>query len=207
MVSQLQQWRKEGNCLIVCLDANKDIYNFLGGKSLTNIDGLAMKEVVGEFTCTPVGTTFFQGLKPIDGVWVTADITVCNASIMPAGCGIGYHQLFVINFASSSIIGNTAPKVVRAASQKLNTKIPRVPAEYALILEGKTIQHRLIKTVSKAYTKFRYKHPTLTQQLNIINKELGQYMRYAEKKCRKIKSSRIPFLPELSLWICQTQVY
>jgi hypothetical protein len=27
------------------------------GKTLTNIDGLAMKEVVGEFTQNPVGTT------------------------------------------------------------------------------------------------------------------------------------------------------
>jgi hypothetical protein len=32
-------------------------------------------------------------------------------------------------------------------------------------------------------------------------------MRHGEKKCRKIKLGRIPFLPEASLWICRTQVY
>ncbi len=112
LVSQLQQWCKEGDRLIVCLDANKDIYKKFLGKSLTNIDGLAMKEVVGKFTGTPVGAIFFQGSKPIDGVWATLDIMVCNASIMPAGYGIGDHQLFVFDFASSNIIGNTAPKVV-----------------------------------------------------------------------------------------------
>jgi hypothetical protein len=48
-----------------------------------------MKEVVGEFTCTPVGTTFFWGSKPIDGVWATSDIMVCNISIMPAAAGYG----------------------------------------------------------------------------------------------------------------------
>jgi hypothetical protein len=32
-------------------------------------------------------------------------------------------------------------------------------------------------------------------------------MRHAEKKCWKIKSGRIPFLPEASLWIRRTQVY
>ena len=120
---------QSGCRLIVFLDANKDIYKKSLGKSLTDIDGLAMKEVVGEFTRTPVGTTFFQGSKPIDGVWVTADIRVCNASIMRVGYGIGDHRLFVINFASSDIIGNTAPKVIRAASQRLNTKIPRAAAE------------------------------------------------------------------------------
>ncbi len=32
-------------------------------------------------------------------------------------------------------------------------------------------------------------------------------MRHAEKKCRWIKSGRISFLPEASLWIKRTQVY
>ncbi len=162
LVSQLQQWSKEGDRLIVCLDANKDIYKKSLGKSLTDIDGLTMKEVVGEFTHTPVGTTFFRGLKPIDGVWAAADITVCNASIMPAGYGIKDHRLFVIDFASSNVIGKMAPKVVRAASQQLNTKIPRAAAEYARILKEKIIQCRLIERVSKAHTKFRYKCSTLT---------------------------------------------
>jgi hypothetical protein len=192
--------------LIVCLDANEDIYKKSLGKSLTNIDGLAMKEVVGEFTGTPVGATFFRGSKPINGVWATLDITVCNTSIMPSGYGIKDHRLFVIDFASSNIIKNTAPKVVQAVSRQLNTKIPRAAAEYARILEEKIIQHRLIERVGKAHTKSRSKR-SITRRLNKLDKELGQYMRYAEKNCRKIKSGHIPFSPESSLWIRWTQVY
>ncbi len=94
------------------MDSNKDIYKKSLGKALTDIDVLAMKEVVGEFTQKPVGTTFFMGSKPIDGVWATSNITVCNAAIMPAGYGIGDHRWFVINFASQDIIGDLAPKVV-----------------------------------------------------------------------------------------------
>jgi hypothetical protein len=131
LVSQLKKWRKEGDRLIVCLDANEIIYKMSIRKSLTNINGLAMKEVVGEFTCTPVRTTFFRGSKPIDGVWATSDITVCNASIMPAGYVIGNHRLFAIGFVSSDIIGTTPTKVIQASSIRLNTKIPRVAAEYA----------------------------------------------------------------------------
>jgi hypothetical protein len=54
---------QRGDRLIVCLDANEDIYKKSLWKSLTNIDGLAMKEVVGEFTGTPVGATFFPGIQ------------------------------------------------------------------------------------------------------------------------------------------------
>jgi hypothetical protein len=44
--------QNKGNCLIVCLDANEDINKKSLGKSLINIDGLSMKEVVGESSPT-----------------------------------------------------------------------------------------------------------------------------------------------------------
>jgi len=88
-----------------------------------------MREVVGAFTNQPVGPTFFRGSKPIDGVWATSDISVCNAAIMPAGYGIGDHRLFVIDFAESDVIEISQQKVVRPTSRRLNTKIPRVAAE------------------------------------------------------------------------------
>jgi hypothetical protein len=45
------------------------------------------------------------------------------------------------------------------------------------------------------------------RHLNKLDKELGQYMRYAEKRCCKIKSGWISFSPEAWLWIRQMQVY
>ncbi len=206
LVSQFQRWCEDANWLIVCLDANEDIYKKPLGKTLTNIDDLAMKEIVGEFTQNPVGTTYFCGSKPIDGIWATLDITVCNACIMPAGYGIGDHRMFIIDFASGDIVGNTPPKIVRPASRRLNTKISRAASEYAKLLEEKIIQHRLIKRVGQAYSRSRSKQ-SLTKCLNTLNKELGQYMRFAEKKCRKLKSGQIPFSPELSLWIHWSLVY
>ena len=55
----MTKWREEGNRLVVCLDANKDIYKKSLGKSLTKSDGLRMSEVVGEFTGTKIGPTSF----------------------------------------------------------------------------------------------------------------------------------------------------
>jgi hypothetical protein len=201
----LSRWRSEGDKLIVCLDINKHIYRKAIGKSLTNIEGLAMKEVVGEFTGKNIGTTLFGGSKPIDGVWATSKITVSNAAIMPAGYGIGDHCLFVIDFASKDIVGMSPPKIVRPASRRLNTKLPRVAAEYSRLLEEKIIKHQLIERVGIAHVSSRSRR-SFARCLNRLDKELGDYMRYAEKHCRKTKSGKIPFSPEASLWICQTQV-
>jgi hypothetical protein len=67
-VSQLWQWQQDRDKLIASLDANKDIYRKLIGKALTDLGGLAMKEVVGDFTQQRVRATFFRGSKPIDGM-------------------------------------------------------------------------------------------------------------------------------------------
>ena len=85
LVEQLQRWRAQGDKLIVCLDANEDVYKKSIGKELTSADGLAMKEVVGTFTGKRIGPMYFQGSKPIDAVWATSDIQVAGACIMPAG--------------------------------------------------------------------------------------------------------------------------
>jgi hypothetical protein len=59
LVKALKQWRQEGDRLIMCMDANKDIYKKSIGKTLTDRDGLNMVEAVGEFTGKKIGPTFF----------------------------------------------------------------------------------------------------------------------------------------------------
>jgi hypothetical protein len=105
LLKQLNKWRQEGDRLIVCMDANKDIYKKSIGKSLTSREGLNMVEVVGEFTGRRIGATFFRGSKPIDGIWATPDLVVTHACVMPAGFGVGNHRMFVVDFQEESLIG------------------------------------------------------------------------------------------------------
>ena len=130
LISALKKGREEGDRLIVCLDANEDIYKKSIGKALTNSDRLTMNEVGGTFTGTKIGSKFFQGSNPIDGVLATSDILICNAAIMPAGYGIGDHRLFVIDFATQDIIGVHPPKIIRPTSRRLNTALPGVAIRY-----------------------------------------------------------------------------
>jgi hypothetical protein len=206
LISMLTKWKEEGDRIIVSLDANEHIYKKSIGKALTDREGLAMKEVVGEFTQKQIGTTYFRGSEPIGRVWATSGVTVCNAAIMPAGFGVGDHRLFVIDFVTKDLVGEAPPKVVRPASRRLNTKLPGVSEAYCNMLEKEIIKHRLIEWTGEAYERSRSKMD-LRNRLNQIDKKLGEYMRYAEKKCRKIKSGRIAFSPKAALWICRLQVY
>ena len=206
LITQLKRWRAEGDRLVVCLDANDDIYKKDLGKTLTAVDGLNMSEVVSDFTGNPVGPTFFRGSKPIDGVWATKDIQVVNACIMPAGFGVGDHRLFVIDFRLQSLVGACPPKVVRVAVRRLNTTIPKAAERYVQVLEELLLSHRLNSRLVEAESSSA-SVDLVRLRTNQIDREGKQYMCRAEKKCRRIKNGHIPFSPESSVWIRRRQVY
>jgi hypothetical protein len=55
LIGQMKQWRKDGERLILCLDANENIYQGELERRLTKLKGLGMKEAVGEFTARWLG--------------------------------------------------------------------------------------------------------------------------------------------------------
>ncbi|KAL3806180.1 hypothetical protein ACHAXA_008049 [Cyclostephanos tholiformis] len=116
LLRRMKQWRTDGKRLILCLDANENIYRGELGRQLTEMDGLGMKEVVGDFTARQLGATYFRGSEPIDGIWATGNITVTNACMMPVGFGVGDHRLFVVDFATNVL----AKKLAADAGKKDN---------------------------------------------------------------------------------------
>jgi hypothetical protein len=83
------KWRTEGKGLIVCLDANEDIYTGIIGWTLTDPNGLDLSETFLQSNRNQLGATFLWGSKLINAVWVSMDITIVNACVMPIGYGTG----------------------------------------------------------------------------------------------------------------------
>ena len=127
------------------------IYKKSFGKSITAKYGLNMNEVVGTFTGKKIGSTFFRVSKPIDAVWATPDIVVVGACVMPAGYGVGEHYLFVLDFLTSSLIGQTPPQIIRSGARRLNTKIPSTKHNYTNVLEKPVVSHRLTERMFAAH--------------------------------------------------------
>jgi hypothetical protein len=99
----MRQWRWAGE-LILCLDANENIYLGKLGRELTDLHNLGMKKVMGDHTTRQLRATYFQGSVPIDAVWVTSNVAVVNACVMPVGYGVGDHRLFVVDFAAALLV-------------------------------------------------------------------------------------------------------
>jgi hypothetical protein len=106
------------------MDHNEHTYDAPLGRVLSDPGGLALQEAVLEHTGKRTCATFFRESKPIDGLWVTSDIEIANACVMPFGYRIDDHRMFVLNITLESLTRRNPTKVVRPASRRLNSKVP-----------------------------------------------------------------------------------
>ncbi len=65
LLCHMKKWQKEGVRLILCINANENIYWGELGQQLADLDGLGMKEVVGEFTANSLGLRISKGANPL----------------------------------------------------------------------------------------------------------------------------------------------
>jgi hypothetical protein len=79
LLDQLAKWQMAGDRIILFIDHNKHTYDGPLGWDLVDTSGLAMQEAVLQHTGKRTGATFFQGSKPIDGLWVSSNIKLVNA--------------------------------------------------------------------------------------------------------------------------------
>jgi hypothetical protein len=132
---------------------------------------------------------------------------VVNACVMPVGYGVGDHRLFVVDFATASLVGaRCLQQIIRPALRRLNTRIAGCALRYNNALRRNILPHRLLERMVAIATSNQPK-ADIAKALNKLDKEGDACMKHTEKKCCRLKSGRIPFSPEASLWIRQSQVY
>lgn len=202
----LSDWRAAGDRIIVCMDANENIYRKSLGKLLTDPAGLNMREVVGDLTRKPLGATHFRGTIPIDGIWATRDIEVVGACVMPFGYGVGDHRLFIVDFRSDTVVGATPVKIVRPSARRLNTRLPYVAERYSKRLKGNILRHRLLEKLD-CMKKNPPADEEAARRVNVVDRESKKLMVNAERKCRKIRAGTIPFTPETAAMIRRLRVF
>jgi hypothetical protein len=139
-------------------------------------------------------------------MWVSGNLNISNACVMPFGYGVGDHGAFVLNIPLESMIGIDPMKIVRPVGCRLNSKLPGCCKAYTNSLESNITWHRLLERLCDAHTG-KYSNEEQAQKIILIDKEGKAYMRRAEKNCRKIKCCRIAFSPEAAIWIRRLQVY
>ncbi len=151
MIKQLKQWRSGGDGIALFMDHNEHTLKGALGTALSDKAGLDMREAVVQYTGTHPGATFFRGSKPINGFWVTSDLNVSNACVMPFGYGVGDHQAFIVDIPLELLVGIDPVKIVRPSGRRLNSRLPGCSKQYITSLESNIIKHKLLKQLHEAH--------------------------------------------------------
>ena len=188
------------------IDHNKHATNRLLGKELRDRNGLDLREAIVQLTGTSPGATFFRGSKPINKIWVSGNINISNACVMPFGYGVGNHCAFILDAPLESLIRVDPVKIVQPVGQRLNSRLDGCCKAYMDRLESNITQHWLLERLHDVHAG-AHSTEKRAQKITQIDEEGKAYMRRAKKICRKIKCCRIPFSPEAAIWVRRVQVY
>jgi hypothetical protein len=198
LVKQIKEWRAAGDRIILFMDHNKHVINRPLGKDLADKEGLDLREAIIHHMGTNPGMTFFQGSKPIDGLWISSNLDIGNACVMPFGYSIVDHCAFILNIPIKSLVGVDPIKIVQPAGRQLNSQLSGCSQLYIDSLKGNITRHHLLERLFEVHTG-NYSDEERARRVIIINKEGKAYMQCAEKICRKIKCCHIPFSPEAAI--------
>ena len=206
LISEMKKWRKDGERLILAMDANDDIDTGKISSALWG-NGLRMKEQMTKRVGHRLPATFARGSKPIDGVWTTPDIDIVAARLMPISYGVGDHRCFILDISQQSIIGEQKLKVSRPNARKLQCNLPGCVKNYTITLEDEFSRRRVKERLDKLFgTEFPPSQED-ARRINTLDKDITDSMRVAEKLCRKFKHDNIDFSPKIQLWRRRISVY
>jgi hypothetical protein len=175
LVKQNKDLQATGVKIILFIDHNEHMMNGPLGRDLADKEVPDLREAILHHTGTSPGTTFFQGSRPIDGLWISINLDISNACMIPFGYGIGNHQAFILNIPIKALVGVDLVKIVHSASRQLNSKLPGCSQLYIHRLEGNIRRHCLLEQLFNTHTG-NYSVEERVQQVININKEGKAYM-------------------------------
>ncbi len=180
LVKQIKEWCKAGERIILFMNNNEHVINGPLGKEMADKEGLDLREAIVQHTGLSPGATFFRGSRPINGMWVSSNLKISNACVMPFGYGIGDHRAFILDIPIESLVGVDPVKIAQPAGRRLNSRLPGCSQSYINSLEGNITWHQLLERLFKAHTD-NYSDKKRACRVIIIDEEGKAYMRRAEK--------------------------
>ena len=145
LIKQLQKWRAAGEKIILFMEHNKHMILGALGKALADRGRLDLREAIIQHMSKSPGAMFFRGSKPIDRLWVSSNIDISNACMMPFGYGVGDHCSFILDVPIELLVGIDPVKIVCPASCRLNRRLPGCSKVYIDSLKGNIRRHHLLK--------------------------------------------------------------
>ncbi len=211
LLRQLRRWRKSGDRIILCIDANEHVLRGPLAKQLREQD-IELSEITHGFWPTGVEpNTHIDGKQPIDGIYATPDIDVTNFLSLSFHESVGDHRTMIVEITTSSAIGRHQGKIVRPSTRRLTLRQYGAAASYNKSLHTQLKCHDIQKRISSLRSQIQISPRPLPGNLatacECLHKQIGQMRIHAERTCRKIARPALEFSPPVQYWYDRAHAY
>ena len=203
----LRRWIQDGERLLIFIDLNEHILTSRLAKDLSE---MGLEEATHRQW--PEGVephTYIRGSGPIDAVYHTPNLEIVNSVQLSFHEGVGDHRTVIVDVSARSLIGKDSFKIVRPSARRLTLANKKYVERYIHELEAKVTEHKLHLRLDEC-ARILAADPTneeALEQLEIIDNEVTQYQRSAEKRCRKIYTQPLAFSLPVQHWVRRRWAY
>ena len=190
------KWKATGEQLILAGDWNENIK----GHNITEwMELFGLKEAVTELHPGTPPPTYHRGSEPIDGIFVSTELSPSRSGYLDFGELPGDHRGIWIDIPNIQVLGYKMKDITKAKARRLKLDDPRVINKYLKDLHSIFVRKKVysrLKTLKKECmgSKLSSSHQVCYEELDKIRYES---MKEAERKCRKLKMGGIPWSPQL----------
>ena len=146
-------WRKDGDKLVLMIDANKNLNKVKLEKEL--ISQLHMINAMKSRINCPGPNTFHLGSKKVDRIWITQDLDISSACFLPFYFGIRDYRGIIINFYSSLVLSTTLITIKKLKIRRLVVQDKQVIKIYLHLVKEFDKKHNIYMKLHNLINSYR----------------------------------------------------
>ena len=199
LIKFILESRTKGERVILMIDGNENMRTGALAKRLKQRD-INMRDSIREKVGSLKFPTWFRGQEQIDAIWVSDELKVESATMLPFFFSIGDHRGIMIDIPEHMLLGNKLIKIKRPYARRLICGRPEVRNKYVKLLERYCTKNKLQEKID--WVRINKEHMSrrkLNKIINKLDKIKAEGMLQAEKKCRKLNMGKIPYSPQLAV--------
>ena len=147
-------------------------------------------------TTQGIEPTYHKGSLPIDGVFVTPNITVHKCGYLPFGALPSDHRCIWVDLKISKVLGRKMSPLHKPQARRLKCSDPRIMKKWKKVYKRFIKQHNLhsrLFALESACIRQGYNlSPIQIKKYNGLLNLRMQGIRHADKKCRKLMMGGVP---------------
>ena len=203
LTHQIKTWQNQGEQIVLMIDMNENLARMGPFQTMLKYECQLVDPIRERYQKKDqqLPATSLTGSKPIDSIFVSASLqNIVRGGWIKLEDSIGDHRSIFIDIPIQTLLGENPFHIHRSTARRLVCDQPQVVDKYnQLLVEQLQNQHTFeqYERIQEQYGNNEISNDEYSIKLNKLDRSITNSIRFAEKKCRKLRAGQVPYSPEI----------